>query len=142
MLGFQLLRQLNPDRFHVRIDQGHMRFADETYYILDTCVVPAEYSLPLRDHQDVLEVYDQRLPLVVEVWSPWTGEYDIDAKVPGYQKRGDLEIWRVHTYERTVIAWRLQPDGSYTEASFEGGIVEVVSVPGVAIDLDELFRWT
>ncbi len=74
MLGFQLLRRLNPDRFHGRIDQGRMRFADETYYIPDICVVPAEYSLPLRDRQDVLEAYDQPLPLVVEVWSPLTGE--------------------------------------------------------------------
>ena len=88
MLGFQLLRQLDPDRFRVRIDQGRTRFADETYYIPDICVVPAEYSLPLRDRQDVLEVYDRPLPLVIEVWSPSTEEYDIDAKMPSYQQRG------------------------------------------------------
>ncbi len=140
-LAYQLLQQLDPEKFRVSVDHGRVR-ADQTFYIPDVIVVPAEYSLPLRDRQDVLEVYDQPLPLVVEVWSQSTGEYDIDAKVPGYQQRGDLEIWRVHPYERTVMAWRRQPDGSYTKASFDGGTVEVASLPGVAIDLDQLFKWT
>ena len=68
---------------------------------------------PLLDQHDVLEVYDQPLPLVVEVWSRSTGDYDVEEKLAVYQQRGDLEIWRIHPYERTLTAWRRLPDGSY-----------------------------
>ncbi len=141
MLGYQLLQQLDPEDFHVRIDHGRVRFADETFYIPDVSVVPADYSLPIRERQDILEVYDRPLPLIVDVWSPSTGDYDVDAKLPGYQRRGDLEIWRIHPYERTVTAWRRQSSGDYTETMYGGGSVEVASLPGVTIDLDRLFDW-
>lgn len=139
-LAYQLLQQLDSDVFHVSMDHGRVR-ADQTFYIPDLLVAPVEYTLSIRERQDVLEVYDPPLPLIVEVWSPSTGDYDIDAKLPGYQRRGDLEIWRVHPYERSLIAWRRQPDGSYTEAMYDGGVVDVVSIPGVTIDLDRLFNW-
>jgi Uma2 family endonuclease len=77
--------------------------------------------------------------LVVEVWSPSTGGYDIDAKLPTYRARGDREIWRIHPYERTLTTWRRQPDGSYAETVHRGGTIEPIAVPGVTIDLDALF---
>ena len=138
MLAYQLLQQLDLDEFHVSIDHGRVH-TDRSFYIPDLLVAPIAFSLPMRDRQDALEMYDQPLPLIVEVWSPSTGDYDIDAKLPGYQRRGDLEIWRVHPYERSVIAWRRQPDGSYIETTYGGGRVEVSSLPGVTIDLDQLF---
>ena len=76
---------------------------------------------PLLDQQDVLEVYDQPLPLVVEVWSRSTGDYDVEEKLAVYQQRGDLEIWRIHPYERTLTAWRRLPDGSYEETIHQRG---------------------
>jgi Uma2 family endonuclease len=87
----------------------------------------------------VLEVYDEALPLVVEVRSPSTGTYDVDEKIPEYKRRGDLEIWRVHPFERTMTAWRRQPDGTYTETTYEGGAVQPVALPNVTVDLDALF---
>ena len=77
---------------------------------------------------------------MVEVWSPSTGDYDVDAKLPVYQQRGDLEIWRIHSYERTLTARRRQPDGSYEETIHRGGIVTPVALPGVTIDLETLFQ--
>src|SRR3712207_8267863 len=50
-------------------------------------------------------------------------------------ERGDLEIWRIHPYERTLTAWRRQPDGSYGEAVHTLGIIHPVALPNVAIDL-------
>jgi Uma2 family endonuclease len=51
------------------------------------------------------------MPLVVEVRS-WTAEsYDFATKLQGYRLRGDLEIWFIHPYERTLTVWRRQPDG-------------------------------
>ena len=86
-----------------------------------------------------VEAYEAPLPLVVEVWSPSTEEYDVDSKLPEYQRRGDLEIWRIHPHEKTLIAWQRQADGSYRESFVKGGSVRPVALPGVSIDLDALF---
>ena len=138
-LGFELRRQLDRAQFAVRINAGRARRADETYYIPDVFVIPIALTGPLRDRWDLLEVYDAPLPLVVEVWSPSTGAYDVDAKLPEYRKRGDLEIWRLHPRERTLHAWRRRPDGDYNEVVYHGGIVEPIALPGVRIDLDALW---
>ena len=133
-----LFQQLDKSRFTVRSNLGHVRRSAENYYIPDVCVIPIELTGPLRGRRS-LEVYEAPLPLVIEVWSPSTGRYDLEAKLPEYQRRGDLEIWRVHPYDRTLTAWRRQPDGSYGEALFTGGVVRPVALPGVSIDLDTLF---
>lgn len=64
---------------------------------------------------------------------------DVDSKLPEYQRRGDREIWRLHPFDRNLIAWRRQPDGSYSESHYTGGSVQPVALPGVTIDLDALF---
>jgi Uma2 family endonuclease len=79
------------------------------------------------------------MPLVVEIWSPSTGETDLRDKLAEYQQRCDLEIWYIHPYERTVTAWRRQPNGSYLESLYSGGAVEPASLPGVVIELESLF---
>jgi Uma2 family endonuclease len=88
----------------------------------------------------MLAIFSGPLPLVVEVWSSSTGDYDVDTKLPVYQERGDLEIWRIHPYARTLTSWQRQPDGSYQETIHRGGIVTPVALPGVAIDLETLFQ--
>jgi Uma2 family endonuclease len=90
--------------------------------------------------EDTVETYREPLPLVVEVWSPSTGEYDVHTKAPDYQRRGDLEIWRLHQAERTLTAWVRLPDGSYVETVYGGGIVRPAALPNVSIDLDGLFN--
>jgi len=138
-MGRQLGNQLDRRHFRVRVNAGRVRRADETSYIPDVCVLPIQLTDPFRERSDVLEVYDAPLPFVAEVWSPSTGDYDIDAKLPEYRKRGDLEIWRLHPFDRELTVWRRQPNGEYTESVFTGGIVEVQSLPGVSVDLDALF---
>jgi Uma2 family endonuclease len=139
-LGGQLLQQLDPDEHEVRINLGHVNRIDETYYIPDVFVLPVSAIGPDHDRPDILEIYDQPLPLVVEVWSPWTGTYDVNAKLPEYRRRGDLEIWRVHPFDRTLTVWRRRPDGGYVETVYDGGHVQPASLPGVTIDLDALWR--
>ncbi len=92
-----------------------------------------------REFPLALELYDEPMPLVVEIWSPSTGAYDVDTKLIEYQRRGDLEIWRIHPYERTLIAWRRQADGTYTETIYTSGLVQAAFLPNVTIDLDSLF---
>jgi Uma2 family endonuclease len=137
-LANQLARQLDPADYDVSCNVGRVSRPEESYYIPDVFVIPCEMQSRLRRPQRK-EAYPEPLPLVVEVWSPSTGEYEVDSKLPEYQQRGDQEIWRIHPYERTLIAWRRQPDGSYTETLFTEGMIEPIALPGVRIDLASLF---
>jgi Uma2 family endonuclease len=138
-LASQLFAQLDRHAFEVRINAGQLRRSARQYYVPDVTVVAADQTQSYREHPETLEVYIDPLPLVVEVWSPSTGEYDVDSKLPEYQRRGDWEIWRIHPYEKTLTAWQRQPNGSYTETQHLGGIVQPAFLPDVRIDLDELF---
>lgn len=138
-LSFQLRQQLDRELFHVRAGMGHVRRSAESYYIPDVMVIPVDLVRPLLGRRELLEAYGAPLPLVVEVWSPSTGAYDVDSKLRQYQRRGDEEIWRVDPFDHTLTAWRRQPDGGYTETIFSGGKIQPVALPNVTIDLDSLF---
>jgi Uma2 family endonuclease len=137
LLGHLLLSQLDRDAFEV-VSELRVRRSSATVFVPDLMVVPAAYSEEIRD-RPVLAIFSDPLPLVVEVWSPSTGDYDVDAKLPIYQQRGDLEIWLIHPDERTVMSWRRQPDGSYQETIHRDGSVTPIGLPGVTIDLETLF---
>jgi Uma2 family endonuclease len=78
-------------------------------------VIPKSYIDPHRGDPRAFNAYADPLPLVVEVWSPSTGDYDVKTKLNLYQQRGDVEIWFIHPYDRTLTTWRRQRDGSYLE---------------------------
>jgi Uma2 family endonuclease len=137
-LGVALATQLDRDEYRVNINGGKTRYTTRNYYIPDVVVIPATYQHPFDHDLQAFNAYADPLPFVAEVWSPSTGNYDIQAKLPRYQERGDLEIWYVHPYERTLYVWRRQPDGTYAEEVYRGGIVPVLSLPGVTIDLATL----
>jgi Uma2 family endonuclease len=126
------------DAEHWEIGETRLRISTGTYYVPDLTVLPVSLVATLED--DVFEVYETPVPLVVEIWSPSTGTFDVDTKLKEYQRRGDAEIWRIHPYEHTLTAWRLRADGSYTEEVFRGGIVRPVALPNVSIDLDVLLE--
>jgi Uma2 family endonuclease len=138
-LGHLLQQQLDRTQFRLRVNAGRIRRPRKTWYIPDVAVIPTEIELAQRGRPGSLEVYNEPLPLVVEIWSPSTGDYDVNTKFPDYRQRGDLEIWRLQLFERTLTVWRRQPDGSYDEEIFRGGIVRPVALPNVAIDLDLFF---
>jgi Uma2 family endonuclease len=138
-LGFMLRSQLDRTRFIVRWNAGHVRRSATQYYIPDLLVVPAAMADRLFMREGTTEVYPEPLPLVVEVWSPSTGRLDIDEKLPEYKQRGDLEIWRIHPYDRTLTAWIRRADGTYAEQVRVGGIIQPAALPSVHIDLDALF---
>jgi Uma2 family endonuclease len=138
-LGFVLRSQLPRAEYRVRVNAGRLRHADQTYFIPDLFVVPVETVGRELQHDTVLEVYDAPMPFVVEVWSPSTGDYDIDRKIPEYRARGDLEIWRVHPAERQVTIWSRRDDGGYDERRETGGVATLSGLPGIAFDPDALF---
>ncbi len=136
-LGHFLLSQLDWNAYSVVVEL-RVRRPTATVFMPDLMVVPTAYSEQIRD-RPVLAIYSDPLPLVVEVWSPSTGDYDVDTKIPVYQQRGDFEIWHIHPYERTLTSWVRQTDGSYRESLYREGIVSLSALPGVDIDLDRLF---
>jgi Uma2 family endonuclease len=138
LLGHLLQIQLDWDAYRVNVNGGKTRCTARNYLIPDVVVIPAAYQRPFEDHPRAFNAFAEPFPFVAEVWSPSTGDYDVAAKLPVYRERGDLEIWFIHPYERTLTAWRRQPDGSYAETVYTGGIVPVATFPGVTIDLDVL----
>lgn len=138
-LHWLLQRQLDRDQFRARSNDGRLRISNGNYYIPDVCVIPVSYYRKLRERPRTFEVYDDPVPFVAETWSRSTGSYDVNTKLREYQLRRDQEIWRIHPYKRTVTAWRLQPDGSYTEQVFAAGTVQLHALPGITIDIDKLW---
>ena len=134
-LVYRLRSQLDPTAYWVQFAAKTKR-DDRHYYIPDVCVVPLSYAGPDRTK---LNAYTDPLPLVVEVWSPSTGDYDVDDKLPEYRRRGDQEIWRLHPFERTLTVWQRQADGTYSETVIRGDKVSPLAFPWVTIDLDDLF---
>lgn len=120
-LGHLLLLRLSRSEFRIRVNSGHLQRRGPNYFIPDVAVLPVVVERRMRGRPGRYEVYPDPLPLVVEVWSPSTGEYDVESKVPEYQARGDAEIWRLHPFDRTLTVWRRQADGSYVETSHRGG---------------------
>jgi Uma2 family endonuclease len=141
-VGRQLTRslflQLDWDEFIFGPDIK-VRTSTGSYFVPDVTVVPRALERRLREQPGTFEVYDAPLPLIVEVWSPSTGEYDVDKKLAEYRHRGDLEIWRIHPYERTLIAWVRRPNGTYTETLYTSGTIRLTALPSVVIDLSSLF---
>ncbi len=140
-LGALLTNQVDRREYWVNVNGGKTRYKVRNYYVPDVVVIPKRFIDPHRGDSRAFNAYAEPLPLVVEVWSPSTGDYDLQIKLEGYRQRGDTEIWFIHPYERTLTAWRRQPDGSYLESTSKGGLVAVESLPGVTIDFDALLEW-
>jgi len=138
-LTYRLRDQIDRREFRVHVEGSRTKIRSGTYFVPDIAVVPTHLTAPHYDERKLLESYDEPLPLVVEVWSTSTGTYDVTAKLPEYRGRGDLEVWLVHPYDRTIRAWRRQPDGTYAETLHERGAVPVASLPSVVVKIEELF---
>jgi Uma2 family endonuclease len=139
-LGHILRRQLDRRQYAIAINDWRLRPAPGSIYIPDLVVVPRSYGEEFKGRPGTLAIFRDPLPLVVEIWSRSTGDYDVNAKIPEYQRRGDLEIWRIQPYERSITVWRRQPDGAYDETLYREGVIRPVALPDVAIDLAELFN--
>jgi Uma2 family endonuclease len=137
-LGMAIASQLDRHVFRVNVNGGKARISPRNYYVPDVVVIPATYKIPYEDNPRAFNAFSEPFPLIVEIWSPSTGDYDVAAKLPRYLDRGDGEVWFLHPYERTLTVWRRQPDGSYVEETHRGGQVPVASLPDVIVDLDEL----
>lgn len=137
-LDWQLKPQLSPRDYAIRANRGRVRTIGGSYFEPDLIVVPRE--LVEAQQPTEVEVFQTSLPLVVEVWSPLTGRYDVQTKLETYRERGDGEIWFVHPYDRTITVRMRQPDGTYDERVQHGGKVRPTTLPNVTADFDALIE--
>ena len=139
-LARQLILQLDEQEYDVRMNGPRVRISTGTYFLPDVGVISRAFvERKRRDQPRELEVYEEPLPLIVEVWSPSTREYDVEEKLREYQSRGDLEIWYIHPYEKTLTRWQIQPDGSFQESLIRAGSARPVALPSVEIEIASLF---
>ncbi len=124
---------------HEVLSEVRVRCSTGSILIPDIVVAPVDAGRDFRGRPGTLAILTVPLPLVIEFWSLSTGTYDVAAKVPEYQRRGDLEIWSVHPYERTLTSWRRRRDGSYGETTYREGVARPSALPDFAIDLSALF---
>jgi Uma2 family endonuclease len=136
-----LWMQLRHSAFLVSTNHTHVGSAS-SYYVPDLAVIPRTLQDQARaGREGVIDLFGEPLPLVVEVWSPSTGTYDVTMKLPEYQRQRHREIWFIHPYERWLRAWRRQADGTYTQTLFTGdAIIEPVALQGVGVALAALFE--
>lgn len=140
LLVLEIGPQLRRDEFIVGQEGPNLRVPGGNFCVPDVAVTPRPLiERRRREHQSSLEMYEELMPLVVEIWSLSTGARDLTEKLHEYQSRGDLEIWYIHPFQRTLTAWRRLPDGSYSETAYATGFVRAESLPNVRIDLASLF---
>ena len=137
-LALQLGRQVSREAYRVQVE-SRVRRPEATVFQPDVMVIPEQYGDEFRNQPGRLAIFSRPLPLVAEVWSVSTGEYDVMAKLPIYMQRGDAEIWLIHPYEKTVTSWRRQPDGTYSSSIHQEGVIWPVALPDVVFDVAELF---
>ena len=138
-LAFALYSVLPGEVYSVDYDSARLRLPDGTHYIPDVVVIPRAAQAGHRGEAGV-EAYPEFMPLVVEVWSPSTGDYDARTKLAGYRQRGDAEIGP----STRALALLRPPCGNRTEATSRPCITAapspVASLPGVVVDMDCVFR--
>jgi Uma2 family endonuclease len=136
----QLVPQLSGTMFRMSIN--HARVMIDPHHILmpDLMVVPRAVSArAVKERPNALEAYHTSLPLVIDVWSPATAEFNVDARIPEYRRANVEEIWVVHPAARAVTTWVRRASGVYEEVIRAGGILAAARVPDLALDLNVLF---
>ena len=79
--------------------------------------------------------------LVIEILSPGNNKRELKNKYEVYEESGVKEYWVIHPNEQTLLIYSLT-DGKFQASRHftSGDIVESVCVPGMRIDLEDLFE--
>ncbi len=79
---------------------------------------------------------------IVEILSPSTSLRDHGDKLKMYERHGVKEYWIIDPIHKVVTVRRLGEDGKYSMPSIhaEKGNLEVLTLPGLTVDLDAVFE--
>jgi Uma2 family endonuclease len=146
----------SPTRLHQlvskRLNRIFMQAVDDTgigeYYdapfdvrLADDSIVQPDLLVVLREHfAKFTDDWVGGSPdLVVEIVSPSTGRRDLVIKRDLYARHSVPEYWLVDPPARTVTVYADPHQGQYRNERTVNDMVESVIVPGLAVDLAELF---
>lgn len=121
--------------FDVRLPLKSKKNQDiDTVVQPDLCVV---CDLAKLDEAGCLGAPD----LVVEILSPGNNKRELKNKYEVYEESGVKEYWVIHPNEQTLLIYSLD-NGKFKPSRLfaSGDIVESVCIPGMRIDLEELFE--
>lgn len=125
--------RLSVNHARLMIDQGHI-------LLPDLAVVPRAISArAVRERPNALETYHTSLPLVIDVWTPATAEFNVEASIPEYRRANTEEIWLIHPAARAVTTWVRRTSGAYEEVIRVAGVLTAARVPDLSLDITALF---
>jgi Uma2 family endonuclease len=139
-LSYALWRQLDHEEFRVGHNFPRLKHGERTYLIPDVVVHHARLPDGAEPDPWALDLQISPVLLVVEVICPYAAShYDFEGKIRDYRARGDREVWRLDPFERTLVAWRIRPDGSCSGDTLLGGPVAPIATPEVTVNLGDYF---
>jgi Uma2 family endonuclease len=136
----QIVPQLSGTAF--RLSVNHARIMIDPHHVCtpDLAVVPRALSTrALRERPNALETYHTSLPLIIDVWTPPTAGFDVDARIPEYRRANTEEIWIVHPAARAITTWVRRTNGVYEEVIRAGGVLNAARIPDLALNIEMLF---
>ncbi|MDP3177476.1 MAG: Uma2 family endonuclease [Spirochaetaceae bacterium] len=110
---------------------------------VDTVVQPD--VVVFCDRSKITEAGARGAPdLAIEILSPSTSKKDMNDKFQLYESRGVREYWVVDPGNRSILVFRLGPDGRYDEGELrergrEYGPIGSAVLPGFSVDPESLF---
>ena len=136
----QLVPLLRGSDYRLSVNHARLMIDQDHILLPDLAVVPRAVSArAVRERPNALETYHTSLPLLIDVWTPATAEFNVEARIPEYRRANAEEIWLVHPAARAVTVWVRRTGGAYQEAIRVAGTLTAVRVPGLALDITALF---
>jgi Uma2 family endonuclease len=121
---------------------GRMYFAPTDVYLTDTNVFQPDVLFVRRERASILKDGLHGAPdLVVEILSPHTARYDINAKREVYARCGVEELWLVYPKAKRIDVYLLQRDSERPTCSHQPGEkFTSLCFPGLEFSVDDVFR--
>lgn len=139
-LFYQIKLALEGQRWHAYVAPFDVRLpkADEADDLVDTVLQPD--VLIVRDRSKLDDRGMRGAPdWVAEVLSPTTSRHDQIVKIPVYERAGVLEVWLIHSSERTLTVYRLESGRYGRPIVLElRGRTAISALPGVSIEWDRV----
>jgi Uma2 family endonuclease len=122
---------------------GRLYFAPLDVYLTDTNVFQPDVLFVRKERETIIE--EDGLhggpDFVVEILSPHTARYDINAKREVYARCGVEELWLVYPKAKRIDVYLLQRDSQRPTHSHQPGEKFTSEIfPGLAFSVDEIFR--
>ena len=122
---------------------GRMYFAPTDVYLTDTNVFQPDVLFVRREHLSILKEdgVHGAPDFVVEILSPHTARYDINAKREVYARCGVEELWLVYPKAKRIDIYLLQRNAERPTRSYQPGEkFTSMFFPGLEFSVDEIFR--